>query len=103
MADDVDGVVKARRQPRPISHDLRDGLRRLIARYDASLNWDFPPAPGPWRETECHNFHEAVRQALGRLRTELGPAWQIYDEFDALHEDPDLDHYPADPAGLVRT
>ncbi|MEU1434449.1 hypothetical protein ACFYPA_00085 [Streptomyces sp. NPDC005775] len=87
----------------PISHDLRDVLRRLIARYDTSLNWDYPPDPGPWREAECHNFNEAVRQVLGRLRTELGPAWQIYDEFEALHEDPDLDCYLADPAGFVRT
>lgn len=87
----------------PISHDLRDVLRRLIARYDTSLNWDYPPGPGPWREAECHHFNEAVRQALGRLRTELGPAWQVYDEFDALQEDPDLDRYLADPTGFART
>lgn len=87
----------------PISHDLRDVLRGLIARYDTSLNWDYPPDLGPWREAECRNFDEAVGQALGRLRTELGPAWQIYDEFDASHEDPDLDRYLADPAGFVRT
>ncbi|MEU9202875.1 hypothetical protein [Streptomyces sp. NPDC048332] len=86
----------------PISHDLRDDLSRLVARYDTSLNWDYPPDPGPWREAECHDFNEAVRQALGRLRTELGPAWQIHDEFYALHEDPDLDRYLADPAGFVR-
>ncbi|GAA5610173.1 hypothetical protein CP981_31090 [Streptomyces platensis] len=86
----------------PISPDLHDSLCRLIERYDTSLNWGYPPDPGPWREAECHNFNEAVRQALGRLRDELGPAWQIYDEFDALAEDPDLDRYLADPAGFVR-
>ncbi|WP_109280558.1 hypothetical protein [Streptomyces orinoci] len=87
----------------PISHGLRDNLARLIARYDTSLNWDYPPHPGPWREAECQDFNEAVHQALDRLRTELGPAWQIYDEFYPLHEDPDLDRYLADPAGFVRT
>ncbi|MER0443560.1 hypothetical protein ABR738_03080 [Streptomyces sp. Edi4] len=87
----------------PISHDLRDVLYGLIARYDTALNWDYPPDPGPWREAECHHFNEAVRQALSRLRAELGPAWQIHDEFNALHQDPDLDRYMADPAGFVRS
>ncbi|WP_382464708.1 hypothetical protein ACFIN9_00130 [Streptomyces noursei] len=87
----------------PISRDLRDGLSRLIVRYDMSLNRDYPPDPGPWREADCRNFNEAVSQALGRLRTELGAAWQIHDEFHPLHEDPDLDRYLADPAGFVRT
>ncbi|MFE1754998.1 hypothetical protein ACFW88_31425 [Streptomyces anandii] len=87
----------------PISHDLRDGLSSLTARYDTSLNWDCPPDPGPWREAECQDFNEAVRQALGRLRAELGPAWRIYDEFLPLHEDPDVDRYLADPAGFVRS
>ncbi|MFF9034372.1 hypothetical protein ACF090_02755 [Streptomyces sp. NPDC014892] len=86
----------------PISRDLHDSLRGLIERFDTSLNWNYPPHPGPWREAECHEFNEAVRQALGRLRAELGPAWQIYDEHLPLHEDPDLDRYLADPAGFVR-
>ncbi|MCT9094101.1 hypothetical protein N4G70_35430 [Streptomyces sp. ASQP_92] len=87
----------------PISHDLRDRLSALIVRYDTSLNWDYPPNPGPWREAECLDFNAAVRQALGRLRTELGPVWHIHDEFHELCEDPDLDRYLADPAGFVRT
>ncbi|MFD9483603.1 hypothetical protein ACFWBX_06280 [Streptomyces sp. NPDC059991] len=86
----------------PISDDLRDGLSRLIARYDTSVNWDYPSGPGPWREAECHDFNEAVRQVLGRLRAEIGQEWQIHDEFYALHEDPDFDRYVADPSGFVR-
>jgi hypothetical protein len=85
----------------PISRPLRDELDCLVARYDTSLNWDHPLDPGPWREAECRRFNEAVRQALGRLRTELGPAWQIHDEFDEVHQDPDLDRYLADPTGFV--
>ncbi|WP_432109186.1 hypothetical protein [Streptomyces sp. AA1529] len=87
----------------PISRDLRDDLSRLTARYDTSLNWDRPTAPGPWREAECQHFNEAVHRALGRLRTELGPEWEIHDAFLALHEDPDLDRYLADPAGFARS
>ncbi|MFJ3644235.1 hypothetical protein ACIPRD_31455 [Streptomyces sp. NPDC090108] len=87
----------------PISRDLRDCLHRLMERYDTSLNWNYPPDPGPWREAECRDFNEAVHRALDTLRTELGPAWHIHDEFHALHEDPDLDRYLADPAGFVRS
>jgi hypothetical protein len=87
----------------PISPGLRDDLDRVIARYDTSLNVEYPPDPGPWREADCRAFNDAVRQTLGRLRTELGPGWQIHDEFDELHEDPDLDRYLADPNSFVRT
>ena len=87
----------------PITQGLREELEALITRYDQSLNEEYPPDPGPWREAECAEFNEAVRQALGRLRAELGPTWEIDDEFEDLHEYPDLDRYLADPAGFVRT
>ncbi|MFI8854090.1 hypothetical protein [Streptomyces sp. 891-h] len=87
----------------PISPTLRDELESLVALYDTSLNWSCPPDPGPWREAECRQFNVAVRQTVGRLRTELGPSWQIYDEFFELHEDPDLDRYLANPAKFRRT
>ncbi|MER6052130.1 hypothetical protein ABT168_32635 [Streptomyces sp. NPDC001793] len=87
----------------PISQALRGELNSLVARYDTSLNWDYPPDPGPWREAECRQFNEAVSHTLHRLRAELGPAWQIHDEHLELHEDPDLDRYLADPARFDRT
>jgi hypothetical protein len=87
----------------PISPALSAELTRLISAYDASLNWDYPPDPGPWRETQCREFNQAAHRAVQRLREELGPAWQVRDEFDELREDPDLDRYLADPAGFTRT
>jgi hypothetical protein len=87
----------------PVSQALRDELAGLVAAYDTSLNWDYPPDPGPWREPQCRRFNRAVHQALARLRAELGPAWEIQDEFSELCEDPDLDRYLADPAGFERT
>jgi hypothetical protein len=87
----------------PISPVLRTELADLISAYDTSLNWDYPPDPGPWREARCREFNEAVHRAVERLRAELGSAWQIRDEFDDLHEDPDLDCYLADPASFTRT
>lgn len=86
----------------PISAALRDELKGLIDEYDTSLNWDYPPDPGPWREPRCRRFNQAAREALDRVREELGPTWEIADEFKELHEDPELDRYLVDPAGLVR-
>ncbi len=86
----------------PLSDSLRRELHELPDRYDRSLNWDHPPGPGPWRESECAAFNADVRSALGRLREELGPGWQITDRFEDLHEDPDLDRYLADPTGFQR-
>lgn len=63
----------------PIGPDLRAELERLIAQYDTSVNRDYPPDPGPWSEPQCRRFNAAVRRALGRLRRELGPAWEIQD------------------------
>jgi hypothetical protein len=65
----------------PVSPQLRTELDRLIDEYDTSLNWEYPPDPGPWDEARCRTFNAAVRRAIARLRTELGPAWQIADEF----------------------
>jgi hypothetical protein len=87
----------------PISAALRDELAELIDEYDTSLNWDYPPDPGPWREPRCRRFNQSVREALARVREELGPGWEIADEFQEVHEDPELDRYLADPAGFART
>ena len=86
----------------PISAELRAELDRLAVEYDESLNWDYPPDPGPWREARCLRFNADVRAALARLRAELGPGWEIEDGFDELHEDPDLDRYLADPKSFKR-
>lgn len=34
----------------PVSRALRASLESLAEQYDESLNWDYPPDPGPWRE-----------------------------------------------------
>ncbi|MGH3877516.1 MAG: hypothetical protein ACRDSK_10835 [Actinophytocola sp.] len=86
----------------PVSRTLRDELLALVGDYDSSMNWDYPPDPGPWREPRCREFNAAVRRAVARLRDELGPEWRIEFRYRDLHEDPDLDRYLADPAGFKR-
>ena len=86
----------------PVSQGLRGELARLVALYDSSLNWDYPPDPGPWREPQCREFNCAVHHVIQRLGAELGPTWEIRDLFQDLHEDPGLDRYLADPSGFTR-
>lgn len=77
-------------------------LDRLEAWRNTAMNWDSPGDPGPWRERECQAFNEAAAAAFVRLGEALGSDWELVDECDPLHEDPDLDRYLADPAGFER-
>ncbi|MDT0351625.1 hypothetical protein [Pseudonocardia charpentierae] len=86
----------------PISADLRAELTRLGEWYNTSLNWAYPPDPGPWRQQECDRFNTAATTALDRLRTELCAEWEVIRNFADQYEDADLDRYLADPAGFQR-
>lgn len=86
----------------PLSAATREEAERLEAWSGDNVNSDYPPAPGPWRQEECDRFNAAARALLARLRTELGPDYEIVDAFTEQHEDPDLDAYLADPKGFRR-
>jgi hypothetical protein len=70
--------------------------------HDTSLNWDYPPDPGPWRQPECDRFNDAVASLLADIRRALGPEFEVIDEQVSCVEDPDLDVYLADPKGFHR-
>ncbi|HYV37796.1 MAG TPA: hypothetical protein VE988_19075 [Gemmataceae bacterium] len=70
--------------------------------HDASLNWDYPPNPGPWRQVECDKFNRAAGELLSVIRADLGPDFQVIDEQRQIVEDPELDEYLASPKGFRR-
>jgi hypothetical protein len=70
--------------------------------HDTSLNWDYPPDPGPWRQQECDRFNTAVAELLADIRRELGPTFRVIVRQQPCVEDPDLDAYLADPKGFRR-
>lgn len=85
-----------------LSEETVRNADRIGAWFDRSLNWDYPPDPGPWRQEECDRFNAATAGLLAGIRQELGSDFEIVDEQVMMVEDPDLDKYLADPNGFRR-
>jgi hypothetical protein len=86
----------------PLSAATAARMAELAEWQETSLNWDYPPDPGPWRQGECDRFNRAARELLATCRAELGARFEIVDEFSEIHEDPDLDAYLRNPKGFQR-
>ncbi len=88
--------------PLPLPATVLERCRKLAEWHDTSLNRDYPPDPGPWRQPECDRFNIAAAELLADIRGELGPAFRVIDRRLLCTEDPDLDRYLADPKGFRR-
>jgi hypothetical protein len=88
--------------PLPLSDDMLKRCRELGVWHDASLNWEYPPDPGPWRQAECDRFNSAVVELVDDLCRELGSEFEVINKQQQITEDPDLDEYRADPKGFRR-
>ncbi len=78
-------------------------IRALTKWHDMSLNWNYPPDPGPWRQEECDRFNQTAEALLERIRSELGSDFEVINLHKPMQEDPDLDAYLADPKGFRRS
>ncbi len=86
----------------PLSEETIRTAQQLGAWFSESLNWDYPPDPGPWRQDECDRFNRATAELLAVIRRELGDDFDVVDEQMRMAEDPNLDAYLADPKGFRR-
>jgi hypothetical protein len=84
----------------PLSPETVAKIDNLLAWYDTSLNWEYPPHPGPWRQEECDRFNQVERAILETIRCELGEEFIVVDEHRPLAEDPHLDEYLRNPRGF---
>jgi hypothetical protein len=50
--------------------------------HQGSLNWEYSPDPGPWRQAECDRFNPGVQALLPIVIAERG------DDFDAIDAQP---------------
>jgi hypothetical protein len=61
----------------PLSSQTRRRLHELSEWHDQSLNWAYPPDPGPWTAEEYARFEQAVQELLVVIQSELGPTFQV--------------------------
>lgn len=86
----------------PVSEEIKAKVHRVGEWYQAALNWDYPPDPGPWRQAECDGFNGAVRDLFEEIKQELGANFDLTCAQSEMNEDPDLDEYLKDPAHYKR-
>ena len=82
--------------------EIVEKLAQLGRLHDASLNWEYPPDPGPWRQAECDLFNQESKALFQLCRDRLPPHILLIYEHKDLMEDPDLDRYLADPKNFSR-
>ena len=69
-----------------LSVATQEAIEHLIEHYDRSLNWNDPGGPGLWSREEWQAFDTRVRQLLPVIRQELGPEYEIIDEYRYIGE-----------------
>lgn len=87
----------------PLSDELRKRGEKLSDWFQGSLNWDYPPDPGPWRQEECERFKIAARAFFADLQQEIGAQYDLIYCQAEPDEDPDLDEYLKDPLNFRRS
>lgn len=64
----------------PLSNEVQAMLNELSQWHDTSLNWDYPPDPGPWSADDYARFDAAAAKLLKSIQQELG------EEFEVMYE-----------------
>jgi len=86
----------------PLSPETIERIHYFSEWHDTSLNWGYPPDPGPWRQEECDRFNKAATDLFEAVVRELGDDFEVVNTQGWLVEDPDLDAYLKDPHGFKR-
>jgi len=71
----------------PLARETQKQAEDLIAWFDQSLNWEYPPDPGPWSQDERRRFDEAVEQFVDRARIELGAEFEVVNEYTGIQQE----------------
>lgn len=87
----------------PLSSATIVQVDELTSWHEQSLNWDYPPDPGPWRQDECDRFNAAAKELLETCRRELANDFELIDAYKNINEDPDLDAYLQNPVEFKRS
>ena len=63
-----------------LSENLQRKALYIMAWYDTSLDWDYPPDPSPWSEEEKTRFNLAAQELYLDLCEKLGSELSIKNE-----------------------
>jgi hypothetical protein len=77
-----------------LSEELGQRARILSEWYQGSLDWGYPPDPGPWRQEECDRFNAAVQSFFEDVVAEVGDRFNIVNTQRIMVEDPRLGSHP---------
>lgn len=77
-------------------------LEQMIEWHDTSLNWEYPPDPGPWRQEEYDRFNAASMRLFETCRNILWDSVELVYTHPEERQDPDLDRYLDDPRQFKR-
>ena len=61
----------------PLADETRRTLAEMTAWHDLSLNWEYPPDPGPWDAREYERFEATATAMRDCLQQELGDCFAI--------------------------
>jgi hypothetical protein len=61
----------------PVSQVLINELSEMTKLHDKALNWEYPPAPGPWSKEEYEAFNSKAGKLLSNIEQELGSCFNI--------------------------
>lgn len=61
----------------PLTARTRERLDEMGVWHDQSLNWEYPPDPGPWTPDEEARFAAAAQVLLATIQEELGPEFEV--------------------------
>lgn len=64
---------------RELTSSVKALAEELIARFDASIDWSYPPAPTPWSDVERERFQVGAANLPSSLQECLGAGFEIRD------------------------
>ena len=70
----------------PLADETRGKLAEMTVWHDRSLNWEYPPDPGPWDAHEYERFEAAAAAMREHLQQELGDRFAIFYERLGVYE-----------------
>ena len=68
----------------PLSEQTKQAGEVLCDRWTTSIDWDYPPNPSPWSESEKAAFDQVAKAWLLTVQSELGRTFEVINELNPI-------------------